>query len=219
MLELASLGANVLHPRAVETAKQFNVPLRVRSSFKLENMGTLIIGVENMEIYKPVAGVAADSSQVRILLSNLPDIPGTAAKLFGALAKNNISVDMIIQSLANNGTNSIAFTIAADDLEDAMNILKEEKETIQAAEILTDDDIAKVSIVGAGMVDRPGIAADMFRSLAEKNINIKMISTSEIKISCLVEKKNANEAIKALCKEFGLETTEMAEVKGDLPDV
>ncbi|MBQ8886285.1 MAG: aspartate kinase [Candidatus Gastranaerophilales bacterium] len=219
MLELASLGANVLHPRAVETAKQFSVPLRVRSSFKLENMGTLIIGVENMEIYKPVAGVAADSSQVRILLSNLPDIPGTAAKLFGALAKNNISVDMIIQSLANNGTNSIAFTIAADDLEDAMNILKSEKETIQAAEILTDDDIAKVSIVGAGMVDRPGIAADMFRSLAEKNINIKMISTSEIKISCLVEKKNANDAIKSLCKEFGLETTETADVKGDLPDV
>ena len=219
MLELASLGANVLHPRAVETAKQFSVPLRVRSSFKLENMGTLIIGVENMEIYKPVAGVAADSSQVRILLSNLPDIPGTAAKLFGALAKNNISVDMIIQSLANNGTNSIAFTIAADDLEDAMNILKSEKETIQAAEILTDDDIAKVSIVGAGMVDRPGIAADMFRSLAEKNINIKMISTSEIKISCLVEKKNANDAIKSLCKEFGLETTETGDVKGDLPDV
>ena len=219
MLELASLGANVLHPRAVETAKQFSVPLRVRSSFKLENMGTLIIGVENMEIYKPVAGVAADSSQVRILLSNLPDIPGTAAKLFGALAKNNISVDMIIQSLANNGTNSIAFTIAADDLEDAMNILKSEKETIQAAEILTDDDIAKVSIVGAGMVDRPGIAADMFRYLAEKNINIKMISTSEIKISCLVEKKNANDAIKSLCKEFGLETTEAADVKGDLPDV
>ena len=219
MLELASLGANVLHPRAVETAKQFNVPLRVRSSFKLDNMGTLIIGVENMEIYKPVAGVAADSSQVRILLANLPDIPGTAAKLFGALAKNNISVDMIIQSLANNGTNSIAFTVAADDLEDAIKTIKAEKETLQTAEILTDDDIAKVSIVGAGMVDRPGIAADMFRSLAEKDINIKMISTSEIKISCLVEKNNANESIKALCKEFGLETNETAEVKGDLPDV
>ncbi len=219
MLELARVGANVLHPRSVETAKQFNVPLRVRSSFKLDNMGTLIIGVENMEIYKPVAGVAADSSQVRILLANLPDIPGTAAKLFGALAKNNISVDMIIQSLANNGTNSIAFTIDASDLDEAMNILKAEKETIQAAEILTDSDIAKVSIVGAGMVDRPGIAADMFRALAEKDINIKMISTSEIKISCLVEKKNANEAIKALCKEFGLESKVTADVKGDLPDV
>lgn len=219
MLELARVGANVLHPRSVETAKQFNVPLRVRSSFKLDNMGTLIIGVENMEIYKPVAGVAADCSQVRILLSNLPDIPGTAAKLFGALAKNNISVDMIIQSLANNGTNSIAFTVDAEDLDGALNTLKDQKSTVGAAEILTDEDIAKVSIVGAGMVDRPGIAADMFRALAEKNINIKMISTSEIKISCLVDKNNANEAIKALCKEFQLESDELAVVKGDLPNV
>ena len=219
MLELARVGANVLHPRSVETAKQFNVPLRVRSSFKLDNLGTLIIGVENMEIYKPVAGVAADSSQVRILLSNLPDIPGTAAKLFGALAKNNISVDMIIQSLANNGTNSIAFTVDEDDLDEAIATLKAEKDTVQAAEILIDKDIAKISIVGAGMVDRPGIAADMFRALAEKDINIKMISTSEIKISCLVEKQNANEAIKALCKEFGLESKEIAVVKGDLPNV
>ncbi len=220
MLELARVGANVLHPRSVETAKQFGVPLRVRSSFKLNNLGTLIIGVENMEIYKPVAGVAADTSQVRILLANLPDIPGTAAKLFGSLAKNNISVDMIIQSLASNGKNSIAFTVDADDLDSAIKILKEDdKDTVKDGEILIDKDIAKVSIVGAGMVDRPGIAADMFKALAEKDINIKMISTSEIKISCLVDKDKSKEAIKALCKEFNLETNEMAIVKGDLPDV
>ena len=172
-----------------------------------------------MEIYKPVAGVAADSSQIRILLSELPDIPGTAAKLFGSLAKSNISVDMIIQSLASNGTNSIAFTVDADDFESTMTTLEALKAELKAGEILIDKDIAKVSIVGAGMVDRPGIAADMFRSLAENNINIKMISTSEIKISCLVEKENAKNAIKALCKEFGLESTESADVKGDLPDV
>ena len=219
MLELARVGANVLHPRSVETAKQFNVPLRVRSSFKLDNLGTLIIGVDNMEIYKPVAGVAADSSQVRILLSNLPDIPGTAAKVFGSLAKNNISVDMIIQSLASNGTNSIAFTVDEDDLAAAIDTLETIKKELKAGDILIDKDIAKVSIVGAGMVDRPGIAADMFRSLAENNINIKMISTSEIKISCLVEKENAKPSIKALCKEFGLESTDTADVKGDLPDV
>lgn len=219
MLELARVGANVLHPRSVETAKQFNVPLRVRSSFKLDNLGTLIIGVDNMEIYKPVAGVAADTSQVRILLANLPDIPGTAANLFGALAKNNISVDMIIQSLASNGTNSIAFTIDAEDINPSLEILKEFQSSINGGEILIDEDIAKVSIVGAGMVDRPGIAADMFRALAEKDINIKMISTSEIKISCLVEKANANNAIKALCKEFGLESEDIAVVKGDLPNV
>ena len=219
MLELARVGANVLHPRSVETAKQFNVPLRVRSAFKLDNLGTLIIGVENMEIHRPVAGVAADSSQVRILLSNLPDIPGTAARVFGALAKNNISVDMIIQSLANNGTNSIAFTVDEEDLNGAIDILETVKDEVKAGEILIDKDISKVSIVGAGMVDRPGIAADMFRSLAENNINIKMISTSEIKISCLVEKDNAKPAIRALCKEFGLETSEMAVVKGDLPNL
>ncbi len=219
MLELARVGANVLHPRSVETAKQFNVPLRVRSSFKLDDCGTLIIGVENMEIYKPVAGIAADTSQVRILLSNLPDIPGTAAELFGALAKNNISVDMIIQSLASNGKNSIAFTVDADDLDSTLKILEDEKSVIKADEILTDKDIAKVSIVGAGMVDRPGIAADMFRALAEKNINIKMISTSEIKISCLVDKADSKEAIKALCKEFDLESQEIAVVKGDLPNL
>lgn len=219
MLELARVGANVLHPRSVETAKQFGVPLRVRSSFNLDNLGTLIIGVENMEIYKPVAGVAADTSQVRILLSNLPDIPGTAAKLFGSLAKNNISVDMIIQSLAIEGKNSIAFTVDAEDLDKTLDILKGEKEIISSDSVSIDKDIAKVSIVGAGMVDRPGIAADMFRSLADKGINIKMISTSEIKISCLVEKENSKEAIKALCKEFELESKEVASVKGDLPNV
>lgn len=219
MLELARVGANVLHPRSVETAKQFNVPMRVRSSFKLDNLGTLIIGVDNMEIYKPVAGVAADTSQSRILISNLPDIPGTAANLFGALAKHEISVDMIIQSLASNGTNSIAFTIDSGDIDESLEILKDYTKDFENCEILIDNDIAKVSIVGAGMVDRPGIAADMFRSLAENGINIKMISTSEIKISCLVEKANANKAIKSLCKEFGLESNEFAEVKGDLPNV
>lgn len=171
-----------------------------------------------MEIYKPVAGVAADSSQVRILLSNLPDIPGTAAKLFGALAKNNISVDMIIQSLASNGTNSIAFTVDSEDLDSVIKTINDDN-NFKAGEILIDKDISKVSIVGAGMVDRPGIAADMFRALAEKNINIKMISTSEIKISCLVDKDKANDAIRALCKEFGLESSEKAIVKGDLPNV
>ncbi len=219
MLELARVGANVLHPRSVETAKQFNVPIRVRSSFNLDNLGTLIIGVENMEIYKPVAGIAADSSQIRILISNLPDIPGTAAQVFGALANKNISVDMIIQSLASNGTNSIAFTVDENDFDYSVQIVNDIKNKLNAGEISIDKNIAKVSIVGAGMVDRPGIAADMFKALAENDINIKMISTSEIKISCLVEKENANKAIKALCKTFGLESNVEAVVKGDLPNL
>lgn len=220
MLELARVGANVLHPRSVETAKQFQVPVRVRSSFKLDDLGTLIIGVENMEIYKPVAGVAADSSQVRIVITQVPDAPGTSAKIFSVLAENNISVDMIIQSYARtNDTNDIAFTVDEKDFETTMTIMKKVQGELKAGEILVDEDISKVSIVGAGMVDRPGIAADMFKALADVNINIKMISTSEIKISCLVEKAMEKEAIKVLCSKFNLDTDEMAVVKGDLPNL
>lgn len=218
MLELARVGANVLHPRSVETAKQFNVPMRVRSSFNYENEGTLITGAKNMEIYKPVAGVAADSSQVRIVITNIEDKPGMAAVLFGALAQHNVSVDMIIQSHARKtGTNDIAFTVDKKDEETAVHVLNNLIEDQPACEVIVDEDIAKVSIVGAGMVDRPGIAATMFRALADKNINIKMIATSEIKISCLVAKNEADEALKTFCKVFDLECDEEAVVKGDLP--
>lgn len=219
MLELARVGANVLHPRAVETAKQFNVPLRVRSTFNLDNPGTLIIGVKNMEIYQPVTGVAIDLSQIRVVVCDVPDVPGNAAKLFGSLAKENISVDMIIQSYARttSNTNDIAFTIDKTDLTKARVILERIKNDLNAGNIHIDEDIAKVSIVGAGMVDRPGIASTMFKTLAGLGINIKMISTSEIKISCLVEKEDAERSLKALHKVFELDSDEVADVKGDLP--
>lgn len=218
MLELARVGANVLHPRSVETAKQCNVLMRVRSSFNLEDLGTLILGVDDMEIYKPVAGTAADTSQVRIVLTHVMDSPGYAAKLFGTLAKNNISVDMIIQSFARNtGTNDIAFTVDKDDKDQTLKLCEALRDELKTGEIYVDEDIAKVSIVGAGMVDRPGIAAAMFRSLADVGINIKMISTSEIKISCLVEKGNEKLAIKTLCEEFHLDSDEEAVVNGTLP--
>ena len=221
MLELAHAGANVLHPRSVETAKQFNVPLRVRSSFKLDNSGTLILGVDNMEIYKPVAGVAADLSQARIVVCDVPDKPGSAALIFSKLANENISVDMIIQSYARkvSNTNDIAFTIDKSDLTKTLATLESLKSELNCGEIKVDDNIAKVSIVGAGMIDRPGIASTMFETLAENNINIRMISTSEIKISCLVDKDKAQQAVKALHKVFELESEEVAVVKGDLPDV
>lgn len=220
MLELARVGANVLHPRAVETAKQFNVPLRVRSTFKLDNTGTLIIGAEKMEIYQPVAGVAADLSQVRIVVCDVPDVPGHAARLFGALADENISVDMIIQSYAKttSNTNDIAFTIDEADLNKTKAVLEKIKSELKTNSLEIDEDIAKVSIVGAGMVDRPGIAATMFDTLASLGINIKMISTSEIKISCLVEKKDAKRSVEALHAIFELGSDKIAEVKGDLPD-
>jgi len=220
MLELARVGANVLHPRSVETAKQFGMPMRVRSSFDLDDLGTLIIGVEKMEIYKPVTGVACDNSQVRIVICDVPDRPGNAAKLFGLCADNALSVDMIIQSYArsSNNTNDIAFTISKDDLSKFESMREGLMKVMSPSNILIDEDISKVSIVGAGMIDRPGIAADMFDALAQAGINIKMISTSEIKISCLVTKDKGKEAVKALCRTFELDGEEVAEVKGDLPD-
>ena len=221
MLELARVGANVLHPRAVETAKQYETPVRVRSTFKLENLGTLILGVEKMELHKPVTGVAADLSQLRIVVCDVKDNPGTAALLFDGLAKENISVDMIIQSYARKemNTNDIAFTIDKGDLERTVSIIEKTKPELEFSNIFVDDKIAKISIVGAGMIDRPGIAAKMFRTLASLDINIKMISTSEIKISCLVEQDRANDAVEALHKVFGLDSKEIAIVKGDLPNL
>lgn len=221
MLELAHAGANVLHPRSVETAKQYKMPLRVRSSFKCEDMGTLILGVEQMEINKPVAGVAVDSTQVRVVVCDIPDTPGEAATLFSSLAKENISVDMIIQSYARkvSNTNDIAFTINKEDLEKTQEILENVKTTLKAGDVSFDDNIAKVSIIGAGMIDRPGIASTMFKTLADNNINIRMISTSEIKISCLINKEDAQKAIKSLHEVFNLGCDVIAEVKGTLPDV
>ena len=220
MLELAHAGANVLHPRSVETAKQYKMPLRVRSSFKCDDMGTLILGVDEMEINKPVAGVAVDLTQVRVVVCDIPDTPGEAATLFSSLAKENISVDMIIQSYARkiSNTNDIAFTINREDLEKTQRILTEVKEILGAGDISFDDTIAKVSIIGAGMIDRPGIASTMFKTLAQNNINIRMISTSEIKISCLIDKKDAQKAVKSLHEVFNLGCDVIAEVKGTLPD-
>ena len=221
MLELARVGANVLHPRAVETAKQYNVPIRVRSTFKPDNLGTLILGVEKMELHKPVAGVASDLSQVRVVVCDVKDHPGTAAILFDGLAKENISVDMIIQSYARKAmnTNDIAFTIDKNDITRTLEILEEVKKNLDFSNVFVDDKIAKISIVGAGMIDRPGIAATMFKTLANLGINIKMISTSEIKISCLVDAARAKDAVAGLHKVFHLDSDEIAEVKGDLPNV
>lgn len=222
MLELASVGANVLHPRSVETAKQFNMQLRVRSSFNLENLGTLIKGeYEDMEICRPVTGVAVDMSKVRIVVCDVPDEPGVAAKIFTTLADEHISVDTIIQSYArlHNNTNDIAFTINKTDLPRAMELFDKLNDEIKADKIHIDDNIAKVSIVGAGMIDRPGVAATMFDTLAGLNINIKMISTSEVKISCLVDAGVANDALKALHKAFNLGCDVIATVKGDLPNI
>lgn len=172
-----------------------------------------------MELHKPVTGLACDSSQVRIVICDVPDKPGNAGRLFSLLANKGLSVDMIIQSYArsSNNTNDIAFTIDKTDLPKFNEVVGELKNELNPSNFHIDEDIAKVSIVGAGMIDRPGIAAKMFETLAQLGINIKMISTSEIKISCLVEKVHAKEAVAALCSVFELDGAAVADVKGDLP--
>ncbi len=209
MLELARVGAKVLHPRSVETAKQFDVKLRVRSSFNLDDLGTMVVGEELMEIYRPVSGVAADLNQVRISVLDVPEAPGTAAALFGKLAAHNVSVDMIIQTHAIKAeTNNIDFTVAKSDFDEAMKLVDEFAKEFKAGEVIIDDKISKVSIVGAGMIDRPGIAAKMFQALAQSGINIEMISTSEIKISCVISKEHSEKAVKALHTIFDLDQNE-----------
>ena len=221
MMELANNGANVIHPRAVEAATQYKVPVRVRSTFKLEDLGTLILGVEQMELHKPVTGVAVDTARLRVVVCDVKDNPGVAATLFDSLANENISVDMIIQSYARKAlnTNDIAFTIDKADVDKTREVLTKIKSELGYSNIFIDDKIAKISIVGAGMIGRPGIAARMFKTLANLGINIKMISTSEVKISCLIDQAKTQEALEALHSVFGLDSTEIADVKGDLPNV
>ncbi len=203
MMELARVGAQVLHPRAVELARQGDIRLCKRSTFDLEDSGTMMIGEVTADRSNAVTGIACDNSQARFAVVGCPDRPGVAAELFGSLASENISVDMIIQSLGKKeGTNDIAFTIGSTDAFDAVRVLDAVREKIGAESITRDDEIAKVSIVGAGMIDQPGIAADMFDALAEAGVNIKMISTSEIKISCLVDKTQGHEAVRAIHRRF-----------------
>ena len=197
MLELASLGARVLHPRSVELAKLYRVPLCVRSSFTNKE-GTIVVEERFLEKEMLVTGLAHDLNVAKIGLFDVPDRPGIASKIFNALAQANINVDMIIQSAMRHNKNDIAFTIPKDDLENALNIARQVGKEIGVSEIVYADDIAKISIVGAGMITSPGVAAKMFTTLAENNINIEMISTSEIKVSCIIKsskRKHCNGSI------------------------
>lgn len=201
MLELAYLGANVLHPRSVECAKKYGTILHVRSSFK-EIEGTYVKDMNDLEIHQPVTGATVDMKQAKVAVRHVPDQPGIAAKLFGALSSANISVDMIIQAVQENQTNDIAFTVNEDDLKEAVEITKQVGEIIEAKDVIYDRNVAKVSIVGVGMIGTPGIAANMFKVLAESGINIEMISTSEIKISCVVAQDQAEKALKVIHDKF-----------------
>lgn len=205
MLELARLGALVLHPRAVECAKIHHVPLLVKSSFKLVEGTRVEEESGKMEKDMVISGVAADDNVARIAVFDVPDKPGIAQKLFIALAKENINVDMIVQSTMREEYNDISFTVSLDELNRTVEVVERVKNEIGAKRITYTSEVAKVSIVGAGMITNPGVAARMFEALAKEDINIQMITTSEIKISVLVEKDSAHKALRSLHAEFNLD--------------
>ena len=204
MLEMASLGAQVMQARSLELAKKFNVPIHVRSSFSQEE-GTMITTQTKKLEEVVVTGVTLNKDEAKITIRDVPDRPGIAAKIFGGISEAGINVDMIVQNVSKIGMTDLSFTIAKSDVSKAIRITREVAKEIQAGEVSCDEDIARVSIVGVGMRTYPGIAAKMFRALAEKKINIEMISTSDISISCIVRKRFGKEAVRAIHEKFGLE--------------
>lgn len=203
MLDLATAGAGVLHNRSVEMAKKYGVTLVVRSSLN-ESEGTVVkeeVGVERML----VSGVALDKKAARVSVMGLKDEPGTAFKVFNLLAKKNINVDIILQSIGRENTKDISFTVDEEELEETMQLLRENKSRITAQEIKCKRDVAKVSIVGAGMMSNPGVASIMFEALYGAGVNINMISTSEIRITVLVDQKDGEKAVNACHDAFRLE--------------
>ncbi|MGE0085891.1 MAG: aspartate kinase [Desulfococcaceae bacterium] len=204
MLEMASLGAKVLQIRSVEFAKKFNVPVHVRSSFS-EEEGTMVVNEYTDMERLVVSGITCSKNDARIVIKGVPDQPGVAAKILTPIADAGIVVDMIIQSAPKNGTNDIAFTVPKTDLDRAVEIEEKVVKELGAKEVHGDRNIAKVSVVGVGMKNHAGVAVKMFSTLAAENINIRMISTSEIHISCVITEKYAELAVRALHTAFGLD--------------
>ena len=202
MLDLASLGAGVLHNRSVEMAKKYGVQLVVRSSLN-NHEGTIVREEGNME-KRLVSGVAADKNATRIAVIGLKDEPGIAFHLFNALAKYNINVDIILQSVGRNGTKDISFTVSHNNLNDAVELLNSCKEQLGFDHIEYNCDVVKLSVVGSGMMSHPGVAAKMFECLYNENVNINMIATSEIRITVLIPEKDALRAMNAVHDAFGL---------------
>jgi len=204
MLEMASLGAKVLQIRSVEFAGKYNVPLRVLSSFT-EGGGTLITSEEPSMEQALISGIAFNRDEAKLTILGVPDQPGVAYKILGPIAKKNIEVDMIIQNTGHDSTTDFTFTVHRNDYQTALKLLRETSESMGAREVTGDEHIAKISLVGVGMRSHAGIASTMFETLAQENINISMISTSEIKISVVVDEKYLELGVRALHKAFQLE--------------
>lgn len=201
MLELATLGAQVLHNRSVEMAKKYNVKLEVLSSFT-GHPGTKVKGVVKRMEKSYISSVAKDKNISRIALIGVPNEIGTSFKVFSLLAQNHINVDIILQGIGHEEGKDICFTVAEPDLERAAALLQDNRDEIRYTRLETNTDVAKVSVVGAGMINNPGVAATLFEALYDANININMISTSEIKISVLVDKKDAEKAVQVIHDKF-----------------
>ena len=201
MLELATLGAQVLHNRSVEMAKKYNVRLEVLSSFT-GHSGTKVKGVVKRLEKTYISSVAKDKNVARIALIGVPNEIGTSFKVFSLLAKNHINVDIILQGIGHEEGKDICFTVASSDLEKAEELLRESQEELRYSRLETNSEIAKVSVVGAGMINSPGVAAKLFEALYDANININMISTSEIKISVLVSREDADKAVQVIHDKF-----------------
>ncbi len=204
MLELATLGAKVMHSRAVELGQIYNMPILVASSFS-DKPGTIIYGGIPMEVRNKVRGIAHDTNVAKVTVVGVPDRPGIASAIFEPLSKANISVDTIVQNASINNITDLTFTVARGDLEKAMSLAEPIAKSIGAKECVSDSTLAKVSIVGTGMQNVPGYAATMFRTLYEQGINIQLITTSEIRITCIIAEDRVKDAIKALHKAFELE--------------
>lgn len=204
MLEMASLGAKVLQIRSVEFAKKYNVPVHVRSSFS-EEEGTMVVNEDKSMERLVVSSVTVNKKEARITLIKVPDQPGIAAKIFSPISHAGIIVDMIIQNRHSGKFNDLTFTVPKVDFEQAMDLSRGIAAEIGAEDVLGDTNIAKVSVIGVGMKNHSGVASRMFGALASENINILMISTSEIRISCVIEEKYAELAVRALHTEFGLD--------------
>lgn len=204
MLNMASLGAKVLQIRSVGFAKKYNIPVHVRSSFS-EEEGTMVVSEESGMEQLLVSGVTQDKNQARITLTKVPDQPGIAAKIFDPISEAGILVDMIIQNTRKGGKTDMTFTVSNADFKKTLEIASKTADEIGAEEVMGDDNIAKVSVIGVGMKNHSGVASVMFNTLARENINIIMISTSEIRISCTVEEKYAELAVRVLHTAFGLD--------------
>ena len=203
MLEMASLGAQVMQARSIEVAKKFDVSIHVRSSFN-DMTGTMITKEAKRMEDVVVSGVTVNKSEAKITVCNVPDRPGIAARIFKELSSSGVNVDMIVQNVSHIRQTDISFTVSKADVQKTMRITKKVAKSIQSGEVLDDQDIARVAVVGVGMKSHPGVAAKMFDVLAKNKINIEMISTSDISISCIIKKKFAEVAVRALHAKFGL---------------